>query len=384
MMAAEVVESTPKHLSVDWKAVRAEFPALANWTYLNSATFGQVPRRSVDAVSRHFAHRDEMACADFLDWFTDMDRVKEAIAKLIGASRDDIAFVVNAAQGLSFIAGGIDWKPGDQVLTLKDEFPNYLALPALTDRFGVEYVEVPWERLHESITPRTRMVAVSEVNYATGFRVPIAELSVFLRERGVVLFVDGTQSCGALRFDCASAKPGAYVVHGYKWMLSPTGAGFLYVDPELRATLPPTTVGWRSDKTWRSVDSLHHGAPRLKDSAEKYEGGGLAIPLLYAMEQSVNLMLEIGTDVIEERVMGLAAKARQILRGLGAVCEETGAQIVTAKFDGLDPSELSVGLRAKRVLVAARHGFLRVSPHLYNNEEDLETLRSELKPLLAR
>jgi len=366
----------------DWASIRSDYPALENWTYLNSATFGQMSRRSVDAAAQHFAHRDELACADFLDWYDDMDRLRASIATLIHARADDIAFVINAAQGLSIVASGIDWKPGDEILTLADEFPNYLYMPALVERFGVKFVEAPWESLLDAVTPRTRLVALSEVNYATGFRVPVAELSKKLRERGVILFVDGTQSLGALQFDCSTAKPGAFVVHGYKWMLSPTGAGFLYVDPELRAKLPPTTVGWRSDKTWRSVDQLHHGAPRLKDSAEKYEGGGLPVPLLYAMEQSVNMMLEVGPAVIEARVLELAGKAREILRGLGATCEETGAQIVTAKLEGHDPSKLATALRAKRVLVAARHGFLRVSPHLYNNEADLETLRTELSALL--
>ncbi len=366
----------------DWAQIRSEFPALENWTYLNSATFGQLPKRGVEAANRHFAHRDELACADFLNWYDDMDRLRVAIGKLIHAAADDIAFVTNAAQGLSIVASGIDWKAGDQVLTLADEFPNYLYMPALVERFGVDFVEARWEMLLDAVTPRTRLVAISEVNYATGLRIPVAELSAKLRERGVSLFVDGTQSLGALEFDCSLAKPDAFVVHGYKWMLSPTGAGFLYVSPELRAKLPPTTVGWRSDKTWRSVDQLHHGAPRLKESAEKYEGGGLPVPLLYAMEQSVEMMLEIGPAVIETRVMELAGKAREILRGLGATCVETGAQIVTAKFDGLDPSKLAVDLKANRVLVAARRGFLRVSPHLYNNEADLEVLRRELSALL--
>jgi selenocysteine lyase/cysteine desulfurase len=372
----------PARISPNWKAIRAEFPALENWTYLNTATFGQLPRRAVEAANRHFAHRDELACTDFLDWYGDVDRLRASVARLINADADDIAFVTNAAQGLSIVAGGIDWKPGDQVLTIKDEFPNYLYLPALVERFGVEFIEVPWEQFHDAVTPRTRLVAVSEVNYSSGFRVPVGETAKFLRERGVLFLVDGTQSVGALQFDCAASKPDALVVHGYKWMISPTGAGFLYVRPEVRKMLPPSTIGWRSDKGWREVQHLHHGAPRLKDTAEKYEGGGLAVPLLYAMEQSVNLMLEIGPEVIEERVLSLAAKAREILRGLGATAADTGAQIVTAKFAGLNPSDLAAGLKSRRVVVTARHGFFRVSPHLYNVEDDLEILRTELAKLL--
>jgi selenocysteine lyase/cysteine desulfurase len=369
-------------MTTDWAAVRAEFPALAEWAYLNSATFGQLPRRAWDAVAGHWQRRDTLACIDFLDWYDDADRLRASIARLIHATPDDIAFVTNAAGALGIVAGGLEWKHGDNVVTLADEFPNYLYLPALVERYGVEFREVPWERFYDSIDARTRMVTLTEVNYSSGFRPPLAEISRFLRERGVLLFVDGTQSVGALRFDVQTARPDALAVHGYKWMISPTGAGFLYVSPQLRRRLPANAVGWRSHRTWRQVDNLHHGTPELKESAEKYEGGGLPFPLLYAMEASVNLMLEIGPEVIERRVLDLAGSARERLRRLGADALETGSQIVAAKFLDHDPSRLARELKARRVVVAARHGFLRVSPHFYNNEEDLDRLEEGIRALV--
>src|SRR5580658_7110274 len=157
-------------MTIDWNAVRAEFPALANWTYLNSATFGQLPRRAIEAVNTHWAHRDELACSDFLDWYNDADRLRESLAKLINASADDLAFVPNASVALGIVAGGLLWKPGDNVVTLADEFPNYLYLPALVERYGVEFREIPWDRFYEAIDERTRIVAISEVNYSSGFR----------------------------------------------------------------------------------------------------------------------------------------------------------------------------------------------------------------------
>jgi cysteine desulfurase/selenocysteine lyase len=145
-------------------------------------------------------------------------------------------------------------------------------------------------------------------------------------------------------------------------------------------------TGWRTHKTWREVDNLHHGTPVLKETAEKYEGGGLPFPLLYAMEASVNLMLEIGPEAIERRVLELAGSARRRLLRVGAEAQESGSQIVAAKFAGagsaIDPSRLARELKERRVLVAARHGYLRVSPHFYNNEEDLDRLEEELRALL--
>lgn len=369
-------------MTPDWSAVRAEFPALARWTYLNSATFGQLPKRGIEAVNQHWAHRDEFACSDFLDWYSDADRLRGAIARLIHAESEDIAFIPYAAAGLGVITSGIEWKRGDNVVTLTDEFPNYLYMSSLSERYGVEYREVPWERFYDSVDARTRLVAVSEVNYSNGFRPPIVEMSKFLRERGVIFFVDGTQSVGALQFDVRQSRPDVLAVHGYKWMISPTGAGFMYVAPHLRPKIPPNAVGWRSHETWRGVDNLHHGVPVFMESADKYEGGGLAFPLLYAMEASVNMILEIGPDVIEQRVLGLAGAARERLRALGAEAADTGSQIVAAKFSGKDVSWLARELKERRVLVAARHGHLRVAPHFYNDESDLDRLVDELKRLL--
>lgn len=368
--------------AVDWAAVRAEFPALRDWTYLNSATFGQMPRRGVAAVATHFAHRDELACADFLTWFDDMDRIRRKAARLIGASPDDICFVPTAAHGLSLVANAIDWKPGDRLVTLAEEFPNYLYMPALVERFGVEYAEVPWERLLASIDGRTRLVAVSEVNYCTGFRPPLARIAERCREHGALFFVDGTQSTGALQFDATRDEADVLSVHAYKWMLAPNGAGFQYMSAAAREQLPPTVVGWRSHETWRDVDHLHHGTPVFKSSAERYEGGFLMIANLYAMEASLDLMLEIGAGAVERRVLELAALTRTALRGLGGDVPDTGSQIVCAKFGEADVSALAQRLKDRRVLVAARKGALRVSPHFYNNEEDIEILMRELRAIL--
>src|SRR5581483_3784869 len=182
---------------------------------------------------------------------------------------------------------------------------------ALVERRGVELREVPWEKLYDAIDGRTRLVAISEVNYATSLRPPLAEISKFVRERGITFFVDGTQSVGALEHDVRVSQPDMLAVHGYKWMCSPTGSGFMYVAPELRKKLPPAVAGWRSHRDWRNVDNLHHGMPELEESAERYEGGGLPMGLLHAMGAMVDWMLELGPAAIEQRVLGLARGARE-------------------------------------------------------------------------
>lgn len=357
-----------------WQEARAQFPALANWTYLNTATFGQLPRCATDAVARHWAARDEAACWNFLDWFDDADRLRTSLGNLVGASAADIAFSPSASNALSLVVNGLNLKPEHNIVTLTGDFPNQLYLPQLR--------EVSWKSFFDAVDSSTRMVAFSEVNYANGFRPPLADICGFLEGRDTVLFLDGTQSSGALRFDVRETPVDVYAAHAYKWMISPNGAGFFFISPRLRERLKPAVVGWRSHRDWRNVDNLHHGPPVFSDRAEKYEGGGLPSSLLYAMEASLGLIQSLGIDSIEQRVLELAALTRQSLRAVGASAPETGSQIVSAQFPGRDVSILAKQLRAKRVLVSARHGNLRVSPHFYNNEEDIQRLQDELRRLL--
>lgn len=363
-----------------WEHVRSEFPALERWTFLNTATFGQLPRRAVEAVARHFAHRDETACADFLTWFDDHDRLRGKLARMFNAGVDDVAYVPNAATALALLSAGLEWRPGDEIITLEHEFPNQIYAPAHLARRGVVLREAPFAQVFDLLNDRTRMVALSTVNYATGFRAPLEELCRECARRGVVTFLDGTQSAGALRFDFAGVAPDLFAVNAYKWMLAPNGAGFMLVHARLRDRLSPLTVGWRSHHDWRNVDHLHHGAPEFKTSAEKYEGGMLPSAALYALEASVDLMLELSPEAIEERVLELAAQVRWLLRAHGAEpLPYEDSPVVAALFPGRDASALAKALKQKRVLVSARHNRLRVSAHFYNNEADLARLDEALR-----
>ncbi len=366
---------------VDWGTVRREFPSLANWTFLNSATYGQMPRRSVEAVTAHFTRRDALACADFMSWFDDVDGIRASIGNLVHCQAEDIAFIPNASTALSLVIGGIDWREGDRIVTLTNEFPNHYYLPQLLRDKGVEFVETPFEGFFDAVTERTRLVAISTVSYSTGYRPPVETMAPFLRERGVLFYVDGTQSVGALEFNIGEVQPDVFAVHGYKWLLAPNGAGFVYVSPAVRQWLQPAVVGWRSHRDWRRPESLHHGRPLLSGAAEKYEGAMLSFPLIYAMGASVEYFLELGPANIEQRVLDLAARTRAVLCAAGGDVL-SDSQIVTARFPGVDASRLVAALAEKKVLVAARQGNLRVSPHFYNNEDDLDQLATALRQVL--
>jgi cysteine desulfurase/selenocysteine lyase len=372
---------------VSWPKIRSQFPALAGRTFLNTATYGQLPLVSKEAVAAHLDRRDHHACTDFLTWFEDVDQLRAAIGRLINASADDIAFTTSASQGLATVLAGIDWKSGDEVVTLEHEFPNHLyASMGLADVRGTA---CRWDQLEQAITRRTRLVMLSTVNYVTGLRPDLDSLVPSLHARGILVYLDGTQSLGALRFDCQRTQPDFFSVDAYKWMISPNGAGFLYVHPEARKWLRPSVIGWRSDYDWRSVDNLHHGAARFSEKAERYEGGMLNFPSLYGMQASLRLMEELGLAVIEERVLSLAELTRARLAAVSAEPYEPQAaclpsQIVLVRLPGHHPSAIAKELMARGVIVSARKGGLRVSAHFYNHEADIEQLAGELSDLLAK
>jgi selenocysteine lyase/cysteine desulfurase len=305
----------------------------------------------------------------------------------VNCEASDIAFVQNASQALSLLMGRIDWRPGDEVVTLNYEFPNHYYYSSHLGARGVKFLETSYDGFYDAISPSTRLVTISTVGYTTGFRAPLEEISASLRERDILLYLDGTQSIGALKIDLRAVRPAMFAAHGYKWLLSPTGAGFMYVSPEVRRWLEPNVIGWRSHRDWRSHENLHHGAPEFKPEAERYEGGMLGFPLIYAMAASIEMMLEIGTEAIEARVLELASETRAILRRAGAklLFDEAphyDSSIIAARFEGKDSPALARALYAQRVVIAARHGYLRVSPHFYNDETDLETFERTLAGVL--
>jgi cysteine desulfurase / selenocysteine lyase len=372
--------------TTNWTSIRSQFPALQSGrAFLNTATYGQLPLCAKAAAIEHLDRRDRLACTDFLSWFDDLDALRHSIAHFINASADDIAFTTSASQGLATVLAGIPWAPGDEILTLEHEFPNNIyATHALQ---GVTGRETTWANLENAVTGRTRLVLISTVNYSSGLRPDLDAVLPRLRARGVLIYVDGTQSLGALPFDCSRTQPDFLSVDAYKWMISPNGAGFLYVRPEVREWLRPNVIGWRSDRRWRMVDNLHHGPPEWSPAAEKYEGGMLAFSSFYAMRASLGLIQQLGRDAIESRVMELASCIRQRLSSLGAEFTEfpgpiLPSQIVLARFPGHDGSALAKQLQARNVIVSARKGGVRVSAHFYNHESDIDTLISELKSLL--
>jgi selenocysteine lyase/cysteine desulfurase len=370
-------------MSTNWARIRAGFPSIQALTFLNSATFGQLPLAGEEAIARHLARRREFACTDFLDWFTDLDGLRAKLGRLIHSTGEEVAFMPNASWALAHLMSGLDWREGDEIVTVEGEFPNHLYVAEHLTRRGVKCIRCGSEELLSALTPRTRLVMLSTVNYSTGYRARIEEIAAELRRRGILFYLDATQSLGALQLDFGAIQPDLLAVDCYKWMLAPNGAAFMAVSPELRQRLAPLAVGWRSHHEWRRVDTLHEGMPEFSATAEKYEAGMLASLPLCALEASVDLMLDTGPANIERRVLALAGLVRERLRSLGGEpLPYDDSAIAATRFPGRDASALAVELKRHGVIVSARHGLLRVSTHFYNNEDDIARLAATLESLL--
>ena len=341
-------------------------------------------------MNDHFLARDESAALDFPGWFDRIERIRGKIGRLICAPADDIGFCPNAGAGLSWLLQGVDWRTGDEVLALDHEFPNNQYAPHLLDSKGVRFRPLAAPRngfdpdlVLDAIGPNTRLVILSSVNYSNGLRAPLEDLAPELRRRGILLCVDATQSVGALCHDMAANPVDYLVVHGYKWLMAPTGAGFVYVPAETRAWLAPSIVSWRSHRDWRNFDRLHHGRPELPEEAAMFEGGVQNFAALFALEASLDLILDCGPAAIESRVLGLGRECRHVLESCGGVlalgADDAGhSQIVTAAFPDRDSDQLRQQLEERRVAVSTRKGNLRVSPHFFNNGDDVQRLSDAL------
>lgn len=374
----------------DWGAVRALFPACQLWTHLNSAAFGPVPSTAVAAMNRHFADVGESASLNFMSWFDRLDSIRAKIGRLIGADAADIGFCPNAGTALSWFLNGIQWSRGDEVVAIDHEFPNNLYAPLLLDRVNVKFRPLPGpdgpidpDFILDALGPNTKLVLMSSVNYSNGLRAPLESLGPELRSRDVLFCVDATQSVGVLQHDLHATPVDFLFAHAYKWMLSPPGTGFFYAPKSTRERMAPTVVSWRSHKGWRNHEELHHGRPEPTEEAMRYEGGVQSFPLLFALEASIDLILECGPRAIESRALGLASECRDIFRSHGMSLlspRESGSEsaIVTASSPGRDVVELCRALEKKRIAVSARKGNLRASLHFFNNRDDLHRLSDAL------
>lgn len=373
----------------DWTAFRARFPVARQWAFLDHAAVAPLPDPAVAALREYADSLAENGIAAVARWLDRIKRVRVVAARLVNApSPEDVGFVPNTSHGIGLVAEGFPWRPGDNVVTAAEEYPaNLYPWMNLRDR-GVEVRTVPsrgsrvaLDDLRAAMDGRTRVLTISAVEFASGFRNDLAALGNLCRSRDVFFFVDAIQALGVIPLDVQQLPIDALAADGHKWMLGPEGAGIAYVRREWVERLRPVMVGWNSVVKAFDFNAIDF---TLKPHAGRWEGGSYNVPGIAALGASLELLLDTGIDAVCDRVTHVTDYLceRAASAGLDVFSSRAGGEksgIVSLASPGRDPVALSKRCRAAGVVVNVRHRRLRVSPHAYNTEAEIDRFLDAVK-----
>ena len=368
--------------TIDLAKIRADFPITDNCIFVNHAALCPISLTVKDAIVQHatFHTTDTLKAGGF--GHPRYDRGRELAAGLVNAKAERIAWIDNTSHGISHVANGLDWQAGDNIVLPALEFPsNYLAWKSLEAR-GVELrlvdaVEgrISAEIIAPHIDERTRVVAVSHVQFYSGFRVKVAEIGQLCRDHDALLVVDGTQSIGALHLDIFEAKVDVLLVSSHKWMLGPMGIGFMALSDRAFGRIQPTIIGWLSVNDpfafRREIDLL--------PDARRFEPGTENAPGIFGLTARLETIERIGARQIEERVIGLTDRLCDQLSEKGyTITSPRGAGeksgIVTFTHPQIDGATLFSTITKANIQASLRAAGVRISPHYYNSEDEIDAV----------
>ncbi len=372
----------------NWEDFRREMPVSDRWIYLDHAAVAPIPASARTAIAAWADEAASAGAAPWLEWNGRVGEVRALASRLIGADPDEVALVPNTTTGISLIAEGFPWRPGDNVVTPDNEFPsNAYPWMNLHSR-GVETRRVPvagggrveLNRLAEACDDRTRIVAASWVGFASGWRSNAAELATIAHDRGALFFLDAIQGLGVFPLDVHEAGIDFLAADGHKWLLGPEGAGVLYVRREHLDQLRPIGLGWHSVRHEREFDRIELD---VKPNAARYEGGTANMVGFIGLAASLKLLLGLGTTAISRRILEITDFACRQLESAGATISslregEHRSGIVSFTWPG-DMQAIRSKFIAKNILTSFRGGCLRISPHAYNTEDEIERLVAALR-----
>ena len=372
--------------------LRAQVPYLESGRiYLNHAATGPWSRFVEDGVQAFIDGRARGEIDVFMQTIRTIGEARAMAAAMIGADPARIAFVQNTSEGLNVLAAGLEWKTGDRILLFEREFPSNVYPFLNARRHGVEIDFVPerdggyaLEDVERLITPRTRLVAVSWVQFLSGYRMDLAALGAICARHGALLSVDAIQGIGAERLDLASTPVDFLSAGVQKWQLGPQGVAFIYVSERVQALLKQAHLGWISvQNAWNFFD---YDNP-LQDDARRYENGTFNSIGITGYHGALRLFEAFGHDAVVRQVRANAAHAVRRVRELGLrlVTPEDASRragIVTFAHDRAE--ELQRHLLERRLTVSARVGHVRVSPHWYNTTEEIDTVFEEIRLFFER
>ena len=366
---------------MDWTLFRDEFPVTRRWAFLDHAAVAPLPAVAVRELAAYATDLAQNGIASVGRWVNRAKDVRASAARLLNANTDEIAFIKNTSDGIGFVAEGFPWQPGDNVVLAAEEYPSNQYPWMNQAHRGVEVRAVPSrgsriaiDDIRAAMDSHTRIVSLSFVEFATGFRNDLDAIGSLCREGGVYFFVDAIQGLGVFPLDVAKTPVDFLAADSHKWLLGPEGIGLFWIRKDLIDLLHPIGVGWNSVVDCYNFAKIDF---RLKPSAGRWEGGAPNVAGITAMGASLDLLLNTGIAAVGERVEFITDYACDRAGAAGlevfssrAPGEKSG--IVSLGTPGRDPDELMKRCRAAGVIVNQRMGRLRISPHAYNSTEEID------------
>ncbi|HEY2866564.1 MAG TPA: aminotransferase class V-fold PLP-dependent enzyme [Pyrinomonadaceae bacterium] len=364
--------------------IRSLFSALEHYTYLNSAAVSPLPKTAIAAVNSQLEDVAAHGSAHYLTWLEKKNSARSILARMLNVRPENIAFTRNTSDGFAAIANGITWQPDDNIVSFAREFPaNYYAWRSIRDRFGVELRLCPerdgginLDELIAMIDSNTRVVAISSVQFGSGFRADLERIGRAARAVDALFCVDLIQGLGAHAYDLPAQYVDAASGATHKWLCAPEGCGYLYVSDRARDRIEPVLTGWISVETpWDFEDREQP----FKPNALAWESGTGASSLFYGLEESLNLLDGVGLAKIESHLEQLTDQLCDSLAGkdydiVSSRAPGERSAIVCIAHRTMDCNEVAKQLADANIVVSPREGRIRVAPHFYNDSSDIERL----------
>ncbi len=356
---------------------RDRFPVTEKLIYLNHAAVAPLSRPAAEAMKSMADDALVNGSLNYQKWLDAYDGLRNAAARLVNGSPEEIALVKNTSEGIATIAMGLNWRAGDKIVAFKEEFPaNQYPWQRLESKgVTIDWLSVtdPLDRIDEAARG-ARLVAISFVQYLTGFRADLVKIGEICKRRGAIFFVDAIQGMGAFPLDVRAAQIGALAADGHKWMLGPEGCGILYISRELQEQVAPVEFGWTNVASYNDYGARDMA---LRPDAGRYECGTLNTIGCFGLRASVEFLLEVGIERIAAAVQGLGDRIDEGVREKGyqvasVRTPESGAGIVSFRKTGTDSAALVNKLRENGIIAAARAGWVRTSPHFYITGEEID------------
>jgi cysteine desulfurase / selenocysteine lyase len=371
-------------------ALRDLFPITKRYTYLNHAAVSPLPLPTLEAVEAQLRDVHENGSVNFRNWLTVKEQARRLLASLLGARPEQVAFMRNTSDALSTVANGLTWRTGDNIVTFRGEFPsNIYPWLRIRDVFGVELRmceerdgRIDFEDLEKLIDQKTRVVTISHVQFASGFRMDLERLGRLARQHDALLVVDTIQALGVLPVDVEAELVDAAAGAGHKWLMAPEGVGYLYLSDRARERIQPTLVGWISVPEPEDFHDLEQG---WNQGTLAWETGTGPAALIHGLNASLELLTALGVAQTARHLKQLTDHLCERLRGklsykvVSSRLPREKSQIVCIRHQGgLEAMAVYSHLKKQTIITAPRGDRLRIAPHLYNTREEIDELVDSL------